>query len=839
LLYRELPDELNNITATDSVEDIELFAADLINAIDKEAAVPLVGAALRPIGKGILGAGKKVVGGLHNAQMNIIKDTVKSPVGLALTGGAVAVAGPKAVAEGMFPMIGTTKQAIGQVSSDLKTYNKLAYDEISDLIDKVGTSKPEASDISLDDIKDEVKRLQGINFRDDRISIEDFLTESSKNLGADKRDRILNALRAQERVYGEVGAKAPLSSEEDLVDFEKSYTNLTPEQSAKMRKQFMDTEIVYGHPVFGMTSQPRSSYNKWYRDKDPDALFENVESLNGKFKVKNANRSTIDRLLGRNKTIDANLGEIRDSYKKHITTNYSPNSAVYTGGTFLDYKKWHDEAAANKVPVQADEISDLIEKTAFGTAPFNDSDIETKDIINTVGASLVGGGLGYAAAAKGFDFLDNASLNADIGTGVQKTIGNIGKGTARVFTKNRLGTNIAANILTNTGKFADGLGGGGGKKIRQDFSTLTGKPGAAQMTKSLGKFLGVLAGAALAEEYFANWARNKVDETVVDYKVNRLEEKTAATVEVEKEPPVPKKDLKRLLHDRSIKPALTTGTFLFTLGGLSALTGRNLYGGMERVEKDEYRPANRVIIDIADPDAAEKYYERRPELIKGASTESISNLIDKVADVGGVIDMDRLNEESKKNVGAPKEDWVPETKLDKMKAKIDEKAKNAPKPIRKFDEFLANADKYKYSGRTGLGHWLLEELPFKSVESLAYAAPMIATAVLLNRNAKRGFAPLQSDPNTPYVPEGMTRVIIQESGYKDKDGNVVHDKPKDYTKYASESPLLDKTELDKIQEVIDRVTLEGDAKDEAHALRYITKNDGIVSGIKKKERMEC
>lgn len=613
LLYRDLPDGLDNIITTDSVEDIELFATDLIDTIDKEAAVPLVGAALRPIGKGILGAGKKVVGGLHNAQMNIIKDTVKSPVGLALTGGAAVVAGPKAVAEGMFPMIGTTKQAIGQVSSDLKNYNKLAYDE----------------------------------------------------------------------------------------------------------------------------------------------------------------------------------------------------------------------------------ISDLIEKIAFGTVPFNDSDIETKDIINTVGASLVGGGLGYAAAAKGFDFLDNASLNADIGTGVQKTIGNIGKGTARVFTKNRLGTNIAANILTNTGKFADGLGGGGGKKIRQDFSTLTGKPGAAQMTKSLGKFLGVLAGAALAEEYFANWARNKLDEAVVDYKVNRLEEKTASTVEVEKEPPVPKKDLKRLLHDRSVKPALTTGTFLFTLGGLSALTGRNLYGGMERVEKDEYRPANRVIIDISDPDAAKKYYERRPELVKGAVTDDVTNLIDKVADVGGAIDMERLNEESKKNVSAPKEDWVPETKLDKMKAKIDEKAKNAPKPIRKFDEFLANADKYKYSGRTGLGHWLLEELPFKSVESLAYAAPMIATAVLLNRNAKRGFAPLQSDPNTPYVPEGMTRVIIQESGYKDKDGNVVYDKPKDYTKYASESPLLDKTELDKIQEVIDRVTLEGAAKDEAHALRYITKNDGIVGGIKKKERMEC
>ncbi|MDD2235075.1 MAG: hypothetical protein PHV03_09300, partial [Desulfitobacteriaceae bacterium] len=540
-------DEFENIVATDSVDNIELFAAEVIGTIEKEAAAPLLGAVLRPVGKGIVGAGKKVFGGLHKAQMNLIKDTVKSPTGLALTGGAVALAGPTAVAEGMFPMIGATKQAVGQVSADLKTYNKLADDEISELIEKIA----------------------------------------------------------------------------------------------------LDTDNI-----------------------------------------------------------------------------------------------------------------------------FNNDSIETKDIINTVGASLVGGGLGYAAASKGFNFLDNASITSDIGAGTQKTISNIGKGTARAFTKNRPGTNIAASVLANTGKFADTLGGRG-KKLRTDFSTLTGKPSTAQTMKSLGKFLGILAGASLAEEYFANWARNKIDEAVVDYKVDRMEDKTAATVEPEKEPPVPKKDLKRLLHDRSVKPVLTTGTFLFTLGGLSALTGRNLYGGMERVEKDEYRPANRVIIDISDPDAAKKYYERRPELVKGAVTDDVTNLIDKVADVGGVIDMDRLNEESKKNVGAPKEDWVPETKLDKMKAKIDEKAKNAPKPIRKFDEFLANADKYKYSGRTGLGHWLLEELPFKSVESLAYAAPMIATAVLLNRNAKRGFAPLQSDPNTPYVPEGMTRVIIQESGYKDKDGNVV------------------------------------------------------------------
>lgn len=603
-MYREMLEDFGAMLGN---EDIEVFASEVLATIEKEA---LLGAVARPVTKGLVSVGSKVIGGLHKAQMNILTDTVKSPTGLALTGGAVMVAGPKATAEGLFPMLPATEQAVKQVGTDLKTYNKLAEDE----------------------------------------------------------------------------------------------------------------------------------------------------------------------------------------------------------------------------------ISDLIEKTAFGLDAFNDDSVETKDIINASGAALLGGGLGYGLATRGADFLDQAAINANLDTGVQKTIGNIGRGTARTFTKNRPGTNIAANVMANTGKFVDTFGGG--KKIRTDFSRLTGNATAGQMTTTLGKYLALLAGAALAEEYLADWGRRKIDEAVVDYKTNLLENKKASLDDASLEKIALGKDLSRLLHDRWVKPALTTGTFLFTLGGLSSLLGRNLYGGMERVEKDEYKPANRVIIDIADPDAAKKYYERRPGLTKGAS-DDISNWIDKVADIGGTIDMDRLNEESKKNAGTPKEDWVPETKLDKAKVKIDEKVKKAPKFVQNFDNFLANADKYKYSGRTGLGHWLLEEVPFKSVESLAYAAPMIATAVLLNRNAKRGFAPLQSDPNTPYVPEGMTRVIIQESGYKDKDGKEVFEKPRDYTKYAAESPLLDKTELDRIQEVIDRVTLESGAKDEAHALRYITKNDGIVSGIKKKERMEC
>lgn len=839
-LYREMLEELEFMKTAGSAED---FASEVLDILEKEA---WFGAVARPIAGAVAKGVGKIVAPVHKAQMNLLKETVKTPAGAALTAGTTVLVGPKVMAEGLFPMLPAAKNAFKQVSTDLSAYNKVTLaGELADFMEKVAVDKKDTS-ISFDDIQGELDELERINFRDDRISINDFVRESTKNLGSDNRDRVMNVLRAQRNILGEVGYKIPFETLEELVSEEKYYNDLTPEQAAEARAKFMSTGIVYNnHPVFGTVVQPRSSYNKWYRDRDPDALFENITIFSGK-ELKNNKRSIVDKLTGRNKTISREAA--KDNYKKFITTNYTPKHAIYTGGTFLNYEKWHNEAAALRAQQgkQADNISMLIEKLAYNTDPVGENTLNVKNIINAAGASLLGGGLGYGLTTKAIDFIDNSAASKNIDRGISKTVGDVGKGAARAFTRNRPVTDMVSNIMTNTSRFMDTLGGG--KKVRIDYSKLTDTPSASHMSKTLGKYLAILAGASLAEEYLANWGRNKIDSAIVNYKMNNIAEndrlaelienvvleKVANTTSVVDEP-VRYKDFKRLLFERSVKPAITTGTFLFTLGGLSSLTGRNLYGGMERVEKDEYRPANRVIIDIADPDAAKKYFDARPHK---KAEDAVFTLIEKVADGFDTINMHRLDQEAEdaaKTVA--NDDWKPETKLDKAKAKIDEKAAKGPKFIRKFDNFLANADSYKYKGRTGLGHWLLEEVPFKSVESLAYAAPMIATAVLLNRNAKRGFAPLQDDPNTPYVPDGMTRVIIQESGYKDKEGNVVYNKPKDYTKYASENLLLDKTELDAIREVIETLTLEEDEKRQVHALKYINKEDGVVNGVKKKQRM--
>jgi len=553
----------------------------------------------------------------------------------------------------------------------------------------------------------------------------------------------------------------------------------------------------------------------------------------------------------------------------------------------------------NKGYKHADDTSNAIEKAAVEFNPAaNTSNMETKDIINTVGASLAGGGLGYLGAKKGLNYIDNLSLTTDLSGGVQKAVRGVGRGTAKTLSRSRGGTGVLANVLARSGQFAETLGGGGPRPIRTDFSTLSGKPTALSNIKTLGKFVGILAGAALAEEYFANWARNKVDESIVDYKVNRLnskvaceqpgEEKFAAVpttrsvqrINVKGPQQVKNKDFKRLIHDRGIRPLMTTSAFIFTLGGLSHLAGRNLAGGMERVERDQYRPANRVIIDISDRESLDKYYKSRPDL-KVSSYDGILDIIEKTADTGGdVAEINALNDSTKPKASnatqkskihsrpstkatvkvlrrnpallaalvakgsdipatAVKGNFPPKpTKLELAKRKVDSGAEKVP-GLKQLSEFFKRKDTYKYTGETGLGHMVLEEAPFKAFESFAYVTPVVAAAAVLGKNPRRGFAPIQTDPNTPYVPEGMTRVIIQESGYRDSRGDKVYEKPVDYTKYASEEVTEDtKSELDKIQELIAAVSLDENARREARALQFINKRDGIVGGVKKKERIE-
>ena len=186
-------------------------------------------------------------------------------------------------------------------------------------------------------------------------------------------------------------------------------------------------------------------------------------------------------------------------------------------------------------------------------------------------------------------------------------------------------------------------------------------------------------------------------------------------------------DTKRLIVDRMIKPAVGAGTMLTTLALLSRSVGRNLYGGFDKVRTDDdVKNKGRIMIDIPVDD------------LKG----------------------------SKKNI-LVKQAGVDVSKLQKLKDALDARIVKGPKVVRKLDKLLADKEAVQYKGKTGLAHWLIEEVPFKAVESVAYAAPMTAIALATGRNAKRAFEPIVSDPNH-VVPEGMARITIEENSGKEK-----------------------------------------------------------------------
>jgi hypothetical protein len=187
-------------------------------------------------------------------------------------------------------------------------------------------------------------------------------------------------------------------------------------------------------------------------------------------------------------------------------------------------------------------------------------------------------------------------------------------------------------------------------------------------------------------------------------------------------------DTKRLIIERVIKPAALTGTFMVTLGGISRLLGRNLYGGLEKVRTDDQvSDRGRIMIDIP----TQEIGDPQRALVKKA------NAVDAAVKV------------------------IEKSRLDKLKDKLDAKIVNGPKFVRKLDDLLAQQEEVKYRGKTGLAHWAVEEVPFKAVEGLAYASPMAAIAIATGRNAKKAFEPIITDPNVA-VPDGITRIVIEE-----------------------------------------------------------------------------
>ncbi len=443
------------------------------------------------------------------------------------------------------------------------------------------------------------------------------------------------------------------------------------------------------------------------------------------------------------------------------------------------------------------------EKPITPSLPSPDDHI--KEIINGVGISLGSGALTYGAHHYLSNLNEDSKLKRGFGLGGEKALTALGKSTIKTLEKRRPLTAFVANVAAQAGNFADRLSPD--SRLRMDFSTLE-NPNKFGPRK-LGLYLGIAGGASLAEELFGNVIYDKLKE-IKDKFTNKNENKVqgykrqnqnrysqqrqsqrpqyqqrqyrTASLEdfralgeefLEKE--ALNRDTQRLITEKMIRPAFTTGVTLTTLALLSRLLGRNLYGGYEKVRSDENIKVNkRIIVDVP---SEELDANKNKRLIKNTlkdiktvedinKSSSSNNLLLKEADFIQDLQMLESNKrEPRKSVlsrlkGVTETVTEPPTKLDKAKEKLDKKIQKHPK-LKALDD-LINVENHTYKGKQGLAHFLVEELPFKTVEGLAYAAPMVAAGVLLGRNLKRGLEPTEEEPGLPGVPEGTTRIIIQE-----------------------------------------------------------------------------
>lgn len=481
----------------------------------------------------------------------------------------------------------------------------------------------------------------------------------------------------------------------------------------------------------------------------------------------------------------------------------------FTGGAFSGVRQiGHDikqTTIQNRMPIgmmrHAEETQDLLVKLAA-----DDKD-PIKSIIANV-AAIGGLGLGgYAGASLIGKLLSrNPQIAKGVSVGIDRALGNIGKGTMKTFGRTRPFTAVANAAITGAGKIAEKLDPNAGK-IRTNFGTITGRPEKSTMLRNLGLYLGTMTGVSIAEDYITDRITNGLnaikpkdnkaipsdeveiidttggdrprrtprydgtrerpgfgdrprtprygdrpsygdrprtprygDRPAYDRGARTGSERPFRDKEFGQDSRAPRtdeqeeqfafhthlggleklaisNDTKRLLGDRMLRPAVTTGAFILSLAGLSRLIGRNLYGGFEKVkhDKDVY-DTGRIVIDIPSSELKDR---KGTALVKKASV----------------------------------------SRLEKIKAALDKKIVNGPKFVRKVDNLLASKEAVRYQGKTGLAHMIAEEVPFKILEGVAYSAPLAAVALLTGRNAKRAFEPIVS---TTGAPAGMTRITIEE-----------------------------------------------------------------------------
>ena len=459
-----------------------------------------------------------------------------------------------------------------------------------------------------------------------------------------------------------------------------------------------------------------------------------------------------------------------------------------------------------------------------------DKDDRIKSIINGIGISLGAGAGAYLLHDKYNDVRDTSQIIRGLNMGVDKAVGAVGKQTLKTLGKNKPITNVVANSIAQSGAFASKLLPYSGN-MRLDFSTLDNKPKINY--KGLGMYLGLAGALNIGEELFGNYIYDKAKGIKKEYfgdspKPSRpsgnfarssgrstytprpydaqrtyspprpydaqrtypqrpYDAKPAYDKSASEEGHFDKEamhpDTKRFLVERVVKPAATTGVALTTLAVLSRMLGRNLYGGFERVRDDEtLNTRRRLILDVP-----------TSEVDVTKNRKFISNLATDMNKSASLL--------------------TPSSKLEKIKGLLDDKIQSSSK-LKAVDDFMDEGS-FKYTGKKGLSHFLVEELPFKTVESLAYASPMILTGLVLNRNLKKGLEPIEAEPGIPSVAPGTTRITLQ-------------DKPGEQEKKASDD------ELGKEQEALNMYTLAQNVKDEIRALNNPATVKNIIQGEKYK-----
>jgi len=398
-------------------------------------------------------------------------------------------------------------------------------------------------------------------------------------------------------------------------------------------------------------------------------------------------------------------------------------------------------------------------------------------------AGLAGAGFG-GAKILGAVVNHNPNLLPSMSKGFDAALGGtqgVARKSLQAFTKYRPVTDVVSSAVVGASKLGDSMFG----KDKRNWDSVSGLPSKKKILGTMGMYMGGMLGVGMAEDYLTERVNSAINlnkkndnpadiepavgsdgvDIVVgdrtynrkprdyagnrrdynnqrpnrdfssnrpqrDYTANRVN-RTEPISALEAVASVGAEDLektamtdtqKRMLLTRGIRPAVTTGVTLFTLATLSRMLGRNLYGGMEKVRKDEeVKNTGRLVIDIPTADAKSK-----TALVKSASLEGV-------------------------------------------KAALDKKITDSRSPwVHKLDKLLSEEEAVKYKGKTGLAHWATEEIPFRALEGLAYAAPMTAVAIATGRNMKKSFEPIITDPNVA-VPKGMTRITIEEHDEKEKE----------------------------------------------------------------------